>query len=199
MPSLCALSPYWTWDAVLGLGSEVFPHAMQYVGIDLAIESLAFAARRFGSRARAFVCARGEHIPLPESSFQAALALDVVEHMTKPEMLSLLHEVYRVMKPGAILCLTTPDGRMNFAKRLLGRTHARSHVLEYSPREMPGYLSSAGFSGVTVAALRFPDLPDSKPGAVFNHMLAENPWAFSIFERVFRRLGYGKYVFVARK
>ncbi len=183
----------------LGLGSDLFPQADLYAGVDIDLDALGFAARRFCSQGKIYVCASADHVPFPGTFFDLVVMMDVIEHMETSQMLRVLDEVYRVMASGGKLCLSTPDGRLNLPKRVLGRKHARSHIVEYSPDEVIGYLESAGFHNAVATTICFPDLPHSKVGAVFTHLLAENPWAFSLFRRIFRRLKYGNYLYVAMK
>ena len=48
-------------------------------------------------------CSEGENLPFPDSSFDMAVSMDVLEHVQAPER--VLDEMLRVLKPGgAILC-----------------------------------------------------------------------------------------------
>jgi 2-polyprenyl-3-methyl-5-hydroxy-6-metoxy-1,4-benzoquinol methylase len=183
----------------LGLGSDSFPQATQYVGLDKDLDAIGFAACQFRLQHKIYLCTSADHIPFRDSYFDLVVMMDVIEHMETSQMLRVLDEVYRVMAYGGKLCLSTPDGRLNLPKRVLGRKHARSHIVEYSSNEVIGYLQSTGFHNVVAKRICFPELPDSKVGAVFTHLLAENPWAFSLFERIFKRLKYGNYLYVGTK
>jgi len=55
----------------------------------------------------------GAPLPYPEASFDAVVSMDVVEHLVAP--LPWLSEALRVLKPGGLLFLTTP----NYASRSL--------------------------------------------------------------------------------
>jgi SAM-dependent methyltransferase len=45
----------------------------------------------------------------PDETFDAAYALHVIEHLTPAEGRSFVNELYRVLKPGGILRISTPD------------------------------------------------------------------------------------------
>jgi SAM-dependent methyltransferase len=183
----------------LGLGSDYFPHNTQYVGLDQDVDALEFATHRFGSHGKRFINGSADQIPWPDRYFDLVVMMDVVEHMQTQKMLRVLEEVNRVMAYGGTLCLSTPDGKLGFAKRLLGRKHARSHIVEYPTIAFIGHLQSVGFLNIVATGIFFPDLPASKVGGMFAHLLAEHPWAFSMFASTFRWLGYGNYLYVCIK
>jgi SAM-dependent methyltransferase len=45
--------------------------------------------------------------PFPNATFSLALCIEVVEHLLQPEL--MIAEVHRVLKPGGVLILTTPN------------------------------------------------------------------------------------------
>jgi SAM-dependent methyltransferase len=55
----------------------------------------------------------GEPLPYPDARFDAVVSMDVVEHLVDP--LPWLRDALRVLKPGGLLFLTTP----NYASRSL--------------------------------------------------------------------------------
>src|SRR5262245_57261026 len=48
-------------------------------------------------------------LPFADETFDAAYALHIVEHLTPAEAASLVNDLYRVLKPGGILRISTPD------------------------------------------------------------------------------------------
>jgi len=48
-------------------------------------------------------------LPFADQTFDAAYALHIVEHLTPAEGASLVDELFRVLKPGAIVRISTPD------------------------------------------------------------------------------------------
>lgn len=50
-------------------------------------------------------------LPLPSNTFTYAFGEHVIEHITERQGLQLLREVYRVLRPGGVMRMTTPDLR----------------------------------------------------------------------------------------
>jgi SAM-dependent methyltransferase len=54
------------------------------------------------------VVGRIEYLPFPADKFDAVICTEVLEHVPEPQQ--VLDELYRILKPGGIICLTTPQG-----------------------------------------------------------------------------------------
>lgn len=65
-----------------------------------------------------------DHLDLKNSSCHAVFMLAVLEHLDDPE--KLLNEVYRILKPGGMLCLTTPTP---MAKPILECMAFKLHIM----------------------------------------------------------------------
>ena len=48
----------------------------------------------------------GEHIPFPDQEFDIVFCTEVMEHVPEPAL--FLKEIYRVLKPGGVVIMTTP-------------------------------------------------------------------------------------------
>lgn len=48
-------------------------------------------------------------IPFPDSVFQEILAIDFVEHIAQPRVISTMNDMWRVLAPGGILKIHTPQ------------------------------------------------------------------------------------------
>jgi SAM-dependent methyltransferase len=87
----------------LGCGTKpyrrLFPGATQYFGTE--------TKRTFTPGGQADVTAFGEALPFGTGVFDAVICTEVLEHV--PEPADLLREVVRVMRPGGVLLLTTPQ------------------------------------------------------------------------------------------
>lgn len=88
---------------------------------------------------------------LPGGSFDAITLLDVIEHLEDP--LDELNEMHRLLSPGGILCIETPNWDSVY-RLLLGRRWAalqpRLHILYFSAQSMQKLLARAGFEVVEV-------------------------------------------------
>jgi SAM-dependent methyltransferase len=89
----CGLMPY--RDEVMSSSS-----VSEYVGLDLE------RATHDRTTKHPDITWDGKTIPLPDESFDCALATEVFEHV--PDLVSLLREIRRVLKPGGKLFFTTP-------------------------------------------------------------------------------------------
>jgi predicted SAM-dependent methyltransferase len=52
-----------------------------------------------------------EPLPIPDDSFDAIYGSEVIEHIARAQVRPFLKEVLRVLRPGGVLRLTTPDVR----------------------------------------------------------------------------------------
>lgn len=73
------------------------------VMVDVQLGALRRASARSGGAG--VVCGDGNSLPFADGTFSAALLNDVVEHLADPGL--TLREIHRVLRPGAILRLTT--------------------------------------------------------------------------------------------
>jgi len=87
-----------------------------------------------------------EECQFPAETFDVALASHLIEHLNDPG--AFLREVGRVMRRGAYLLLTTPNGS-GFQARLLGnrwRSAIFDHLYLFSRRTITAMLTAHGFT-----------------------------------------------------
>jgi SAM-dependent methyltransferase len=87
-----------------------------------------------------------EECQFPKESFDLALASHLLEHLNEPG--AFIHEVWRILQPGAYFMLTTPniDG---FQAKLFGsrwRSAIFDHLYLFSVRTLKAMLEQAGFT-----------------------------------------------------
>ncbi len=79
-------------------------------GIDVAADQIDYARRKYGASGVTFdVVEAGARWPFEDSSFEAVSLIEVVEHLPPAGIRLLFSECSRVMRPGGILVLTTPN------------------------------------------------------------------------------------------
>lgn len=83
--------------------------ARQVVSFDIVQANARLARRNLvRSLGRATVLrAGGEELPFPDASFDAAVLADVIEHIPRADR--AVAELFRVLRPGALLVVVTPD------------------------------------------------------------------------------------------
>jgi SAM-dependent methyltransferase len=99
-------------------------------------------------------------LPLPDASIDVGLSLAVLEHLDQPDI--FLSELYRVMRPGGVVLLTTPGPSSQWLLEFLAfRLHVideheiRDHKHYFSSSELRQVFETAGFLPVNIDATTF--------------------------------------------
>lgn len=93
-----------------GYGTEMLARgggAREAVGVDLDSETVAYAEGAHGGEGIRFVCAPGEATGLPAGSFDAVVSFETIEHV--PDDAALVAEFARLLPPGGLLIISTPN------------------------------------------------------------------------------------------
>lgn len=83
-----------------------------------------------------------DKFPLENDSADIAVSLAVLEHLNDPEL--FLSEIYRCLKPGGIIVLSTPNFQYDWRNFYNDPTHVRP----YTPASVKALLRLAGYQGV---------------------------------------------------
>jgi ubiquinone/menaquinone biosynthesis C-methylase UbiE len=151
---------------------------LNITGIDNHINALQDAKIFVGSQKAKFIFANAERIPFPKNYFDKIVMSEIIEHVN--DDLKVLKEVRRVLKPGGIVVLTTPNkdypffwDPVNWILLHFFDTHIKSgffagiwnqHLRLYKPRNLEAKMKEAGFKTVSYELLTGWSLP-------FNHYL----------------------------
>ncbi len=90
-------------------------------------------------------------LPFQDNFFEAVTLLAVVEHLDPAHMAALFKEIYRVLKPGGQVILTTPaawsDGLLKAMARinLVSAEEIHEHAYAYTLPLLGWYFGQAGF------------------------------------------------------
>jgi 2-polyprenyl-3-methyl-5-hydroxy-6-metoxy-1,4-benzoquinol methylase len=80
-----------------------------------------------------------DRLPLEDNSVTIAISLAVIEHISNPDV--FLSEIYRVLKPGGLIYLSTPNWQMDSRNFFNDPTH----VKPYTPHSLERVLRMFGF------------------------------------------------------
>jgi len=82
----------------------------------------------------------------PDQSLDVVITFDVIEHFTKAELVPLVDEIHRVLKPGGRWIIHVPNGESPFAGRI--RFGDYTHEQAFTRISLGQLLYSSGFEGV---------------------------------------------------
>jgi ubiquinone/menaquinone biosynthesis C-methylase UbiE len=89
-------------------------------GVELDPEVFALAQKNLNGKRVELYSAKAESLPFAENTFDKVLFSEVIEHI--PDDMAALRELYRVVKPGGEVCLSTPNARYPFCWDPINRT-----------------------------------------------------------------------------
>lgn len=122
---------------------EWFPHARLY-GLDVDPQTIR-NARQVTQRTR-FLVASAECLPFSAQEFDVIFSFHMIEHLPDPE--SFFREAARVLRPGGILILATPNPESIGARIMKKRwaSYCPDHISLHPPRHWLNLLNHHGFS-----------------------------------------------------
>jgi len=132
---------------------------LDLVGIDIDKPALIDAAKFVGDKKVKLILVDGSKIPVPSNSFDKVVMSEVIEHVKDEE--AVLKEVYRVLKKGGLLTLTTCNldypffwDPINWTLQHFFKTHIKSgfwagiwnqHIRLYKKDQVERLIQNAGF------------------------------------------------------
>jgi ubiquinone/menaquinone biosynthesis C-methylase UbiE len=133
-------NPHWRClDAACGsgYGSSFLAEKVRFVeGVDVDPDAIDFARTTYRQSNLSYHCADLQSmLPFPEETFDAITSFETLEHVS--DQTKMTSEFHRVLKPGGILVISTPDRKMS--ERIGLDNHF--HVAELSKREFVDLLS----------------------------------------------------------
>jgi 2-polyprenyl-3-methyl-5-hydroxy-6-metoxy-1,4-benzoquinol methylase len=123
------------------------------VGVETSEFAARYAAEHTGCPVHASTL---QQAAFPSESFDVVTLMDVIEHVPGPK--ELVEEIYRILRPGGILFIVTPNFG-SFFMRLYGPTAygvwPEHHVVYFQPSTMTQLLQKVGFAKVITGSKDF--------------------------------------------
>ena len=120
-------------------------------GVEPSQDAAAYARKEFGLdvEAKPF-----EELRFPEDHFDVVTLWQVLEHMPYP--LIVLKEIHRILKPGGMLVITTPDIEKIPARILKTRWWCitRLHINQFTTKTLTNILKNAAFQNISAVSYK---------------------------------------------
>jgi SAM-dependent methyltransferase len=156
-----------------GVAAQLNP-GHRFVGVDWSADALRQARARGLALIRAGL--EGSGLPMVSASADVVIMSEVIEHLVDTD--AALDEVFRILKPGGSLLLSTPNLAAWYNRGLLavgvqpifsevslrgvfGRpgSQVAGHLHMFTRRALTGLLAARGFDSIKVAGARYHDVP----------------------------------------
>ncbi len=111
--------------------STLSKNVKKIIGLDIGERTISNASQKYGSGNCIFTKYDGKIIPYKDNTFDAAVSFHVIEHVQND--LDFISEIYRILKKGGIMVMTTPNKTVRIGKN--GKLFNEFHVREYYPDE----------------------------------------------------------------
>ena len=97
-----------------GYGSNILASsAKSVIGVDVAEDAVAHASAKYVSENLTFRLGMAQNLPVEDNSIDVVVSFETLEHIDEHE--KFLSEIKRVLKPGGILVMSTPDKNVYMA------------------------------------------------------------------------------------
>ena len=91
-----------------GFGSNLLAKvARSVIGVDISQDVVDHANKKYSTPSLGFQAGSATSIPLPDAAVDVVVSFETIEHLTGHE--KMLSEVKRVLRPGGVLVMSTPD------------------------------------------------------------------------------------------
>ncbi|MDP2827017.1 MAG: class I SAM-dependent methyltransferase [Sulfuricellaceae bacterium] len=122
-----------------GYGSHLLAQqgAEMVVGVDISPAAACHAGSRYGDRA-SFIVGSCAVLPFPDQSFDRVVSFETIEHISAEDQERMLAEIRRVLKPGGLFILSSPNKKTYSDDR---QYHNEFHLKELYRDELDSLLS----------------------------------------------------------
>jgi SAM-dependent methyltransferase len=120
-------------------------------GVDASADSVAAVNAKYRSRANwgGALVTDGQNVPFTANAFDFVTFIETIEHLPRELLSPTLSEIYRVMRPGATLCVTTPHAEDLNVEQVYcpfcdSAFHRWQHMRSWTIAELRDWLETGG-------------------------------------------------------
>jgi 2-polyprenyl-3-methyl-5-hydroxy-6-metoxy-1,4-benzoquinol methylase len=136
-----------------GYGSHALAaKAARVVAVDISADTVRLARSRYGSGNLEFICGSCVDIPVPGTAvFDAVVSFETLEHLSTLEQRMFLDEVRRVLKPGGLFIVSTPNKHLySDEPAYCNPYHVKEYTVEAFRELLAGKFASVKLMGQKV-------------------------------------------------
>ncbi|MDO8669413.1 MAG: methyltransferase domain-containing protein [Candidatus Buchananbacteria bacterium] len=128
-----------------GYGSQIIKSggANHVIGVDISSEAIDYAKNKFNNDHIEFVCRPADDLPFNKAYFDLVVSFETIEHLDDKTRNNYLKELYRTMKEGAQLIISTPNKLVTSPRR--DKPRNKYHFREYKLNELKDILTKNNF------------------------------------------------------
>lgn len=123
----------------IGYGSKILADsgAEYVIGVDINKSAIATARQNYYHPSINFVVSSGTRLPLDNATIDIVVSFETIEHINQPSI--FIQEIHRVLKPGGILIISTPNKKITSPISWL-KPYNRFHISELTQKEFKNLL-----------------------------------------------------------
>lgn len=136
-------------DAACGEGYGTFQlasTAAQAIGIDISEETIQHASATYASSNLKYMQASIDKLPVGSNTIEVVVSFETIEHVDEITQQNFMREVKRVLVPGGLLIISTPNKKIYSDARDYKNPY---HIKEFYKKEFVDFLE-ASFSNVKI-------------------------------------------------
>ena len=144
----------------LGCGPGTFigtlPAHQFSMGLDVSPAQIEYAQQTYGSTLHQFQCFSGERIPFEDNHFDRVTSIEVIEHCPEPINQKMFEEIYRVLKPGGVVLVSTPNYKslwplLEYVLNKVGEVaYEEQHITHFNAMRLNQLLHDAHFTRIKI-------------------------------------------------
>jgi 2-polyprenyl-3-methyl-5-hydroxy-6-metoxy-1,4-benzoquinol methylase len=126
------------------------------VGVDIAKDQILYANQKYGKPRKHFLPITEGSLPFNDASFDVVTLIEVIEHLTRGQGCKLLTEIHRIMEPGGMCLVTTPNyaGLWPLLEYFVNRrgkiNYEHQHISHFTASRLQSFMKETGFENVAV-------------------------------------------------